>query len=282
MKKFPKILILTLIGFQSLNAQDIFIATASGDPAAIDAAIQAGADINTINSYVTPLIVAIGRNNLYIVNFLLTRGANPNIGNNLGSAIKKVFDPAQKYYQTLNLEIANLLLDSGAKVDPASLANAIDAGDKKLIEKMLAQHLDRETLNYALIKIENPKIEDVELLMKHGAFIHRQFQDGITILDKAILKLNVDLVRWLLEHGVNPNTKRTFSGEVTLLMAVTQILALPGYTGTEAEEIFELLLKHGADAQAIDSHNNAVIDYLPATSPLRDLLKSYYKGGSGS
>src|SRR3990167_7865181 len=105
MKKFPKILILTLIGFQSLNAQDIFIATASGDPAAIDAAIQAGADINTINSYVTPLIVANGRNNLYIVNFLLTRGANPNIGNTLGSAIKKFFGPAQKYYQTLNLEI---------------------------------------------------------------------------------------------------------------------------------------------------------------------------------
>ncbi|OGB83458.1 hypothetical protein A3F66_03865 [candidate division TM6 bacterium RIFCSPHIGHO2_12_FULL_32_22] len=293
MKKFPKILILGLIWAQGLTAQDIYITTASGDPQAIDAALQAGADINaTTPEGITPLIIAILRNNLYIVNFLLKRGANPNTpyakieSYPLRNALKKLVDPTQKYYQQLNIQIVDSLLDNGAKISGYDLTMALELGDKNLVEKMLSKNPSPRILTEALLNIQNITIENLELLAKHRAFINIRDSEGTTVLDSAVEQLNVDVVKWLLEHGANPNVEHYMDRRTPLINAAMKIASYSGSSAQDrfhkSEEVFKLLLKHGADAQAIDGYNKAVIDYLPATGPFRDLLRSYYTGESDS
>src|SRR3990167_1518482 len=251
MKKFPKILILGLIWAQGLTAQDIYITTASGDPQAIDAALQAGADINaTTPEGITPLIIAILRNNLYIVNFLLKRGANPNTpyakieSYPLRNALKKLVDPTQKYYQQLNIQIV------------------VSLGDKNLVEKMLSKNPSPRILTEALLNIQNITIENLELLAKHRAFINIRDSEGTTVLDSAVEQLNVDVVKWLLEHGANPNVEHYMDRRTPLINAAMKIASYSGSSAQDrfhkSEEVFKLLLKHGADAQAIDGYNKAV------------------------
>src|SRR5690349_14815375 len=60
---------------------ELFQATTAGDPAAVSAAVEAGADPDAMDaaSGWTPLMLAISRNDRPTVQALLAAGANPNV-----------------------------------------------------------------------------------------------------------------------------------------------------------------------------------------------------------
>jgi uncharacterized protein len=100
-------------------------------------------------------------------------------------------------------------------------------------------------------------------LLERGADVNRvwattvqverdTYDETKTYLRRAAVDGDVAVVRFLLEHGANPNIAGIYSGETALLGA-----AHYGYV-----EVVDLLLAHGADISAVDSRTDwSVIDY---------------------
>ncbi len=99
-----------------------------------------------------------------------------------------------------NLEIADLLLNAGAKVKAASRYNitplslACTNGDAALIDRFL----------------------------KAGADANATSEQGQTALMTAALTGKVDAVKLLLVHGANVNTKEPWKGQTALMWAVSE------------------------------------------------------------
>src|SRR5215207_5521417 len=94
---------------------------------------------------------------------------------------------------------------------------------------------------------------DVNRLWATTEVIERDTYDETkTYLRRAALYDDVTAVRFLLEHGADPNIAGIFSGETPLVGA-----ARLGHA-----EVVDLLLAHGADVSAVDTRNGwSVIDY---------------------
>ena len=78
---------------------------------------------------------------------------------------------------------------------------------------------------------------------------------------KFIPEGRVDLLRWYLENGADPNEYLTVSNK-------TPLHAIAGYYGPEetARKMYRVLLEHGADPNEIDSHTTTY----PQSRPLVD------------
>ena len=93
--RFPLLMMLLLVGAaHAQNADDLAIAVASNNPAQVQAALDAGVDVNAnLGQGRTPLITAVMMAKPDMVRFLLAHGADPNgqaddgaIGNALSAA----------------------------------------------------------------------------------------------------------------------------------------------------------------------------------------------------
>jgi ankyrin repeat protein len=101
--------------------------------------------------------------------------------------------------------------------------------------------------------ISNADFQAASRLLTQGADINRViattvpderglYEDTTTYLIDASTRGNVAAVRFLLEHGADPNIAGAFANQTALLAATQQ----------DHSEIVELLLKHGADWSAVD------------------------------
>lgn len=180
----------------------------------IEALIKNGANINIQDKdRNTPLHMVTKKGSLVAVETLVDNGANINIQNNEGDsplhiAVKKVFS-----------DIVILLINNGANMCALNYEH---------MESIL--HL---TIKEA--KNENDIIALLELISMDQININAQDADGHNPLHMACINGHTNIVRFLIDHGADPNIQN-HEGNTPL-----HIAAEYGYT-----EIIHILINSGA------------------------------------
>jgi len=231
---------------------------------------------------VSPFYVAcvFGRD-IKKIQFLLDRGAKPDIVNDNGSTpllfLCKHFGNLSKI-----LPLIKLLLDRGANVNhetkdgSTALMLAIESHGSDDLFRLLIEHgadVNSENKNGSTVLIEAIKnshsMDIVRLLMEHGADVNYEINDGSTALMLAIKNRGSDeLIRLLIEHGADVNSENR-SGSSVLTEAIKH---------SRSVDIVRLLMEHGADECKKDKilGKNAIeIAYKTNHAEMIDLLENY-------
>ncbi|KAK2723984.1 hypothetical protein QYM36_002353 [Artemia franciscana] len=262
--------------------------------------IKSGAELDATNVYgETPLGTAIKTSNLDLVKLLLKLGANPNCGECLLLAVEKgrtdscelliVFcakldatnvygeTPLGPAIRTSNLDLVKLLLKRGANPNCGECLHLAVKKGRSELEMVL------EFVEYVLGKGANTCMQTkciggqtllhhavwegrsdlCELLIDLGAELDATNACGETPLGTAIKTSNLDLVKWFLFFGANPNC-----GEC-LHLAVKNGSA----------DVCNLLIKSGAEIDATNVHGETPLGTAIKTSNL-DLVKLLLKSGA--
>ncbi|WP_200763379.1 ankyrin repeat domain-containing protein [Nitrosophilus alvini] len=152
----------------------------------------------------------------------------------------------------------------------------IEENDTKGIAEKLSEIEDINTLknseNFSLLRYavnRNADIKTVEILIEAGANIYEIDEEGVGILDDSIKKGRLDIVKLLVQKGIDPNTTKRKSGFTPLMAAVSY----------GCEDIVEYLLEYGVDKNIKDSFNKTAFDYARITGNKKTLkmLEEYEK-----
>ena len=139
--------------------------------------VEGGYDVNSKTSNgTTPLVVAIEKQNIYMINYLIIKGADPNL------RFQKQFTPLIYSASQNYLEIVNILIQAKANVDDS---------------------IPFWGLTSLLIAIKNNNFDVVKTLIENGgADINKKDEEGSPLL-LAVTRGHEQIVLYLLEKGVN-------------------------------------------------------------------------------
>lgn len=246
MKNYLKVsvcILLFVLAFIRLAAQDIYTAVRNGDVAQVREILSSHPEfLNQKNQdLLTPLNLAAEQNKPEVASLLLEMGADPTIGDRENS------QPIHLAAVSGSIQIIQLLLDY--KVD-------INTRDINGMTALLfaASRGQAETVRYLASKGANVKdktsngltalhmaaisgnVELMGILVDKGAQVNTSTPQGHTPLHSACSYGRTDAVKFLAEHGADINAK-TEQGEPPLLWAV----------GRNSLGAAEYLLSHGAD-----------------------------------
>lgn len=196
----------------SSERSPLMIAADEGHTEAVKQLLNLGADVNLSSQNAQcPLSQALLRNHIETVRVLLEAGANPNGRDKFGFAPMLI--------ACRNTEAANLLISAGA--DPSA----------DLVGGATILHFAARAGNVALLK---RLLElDMPVDLPEGSA-----PNGITALYRAVEEQELESVRYLLQHGANPNYIGKGGWTPVLLAA-----KLGNY------EITKTLVKDGAETQ---------------------------------
>jgi ankyrin repeat protein len=250
-----------------------------GDVAEVRSLLDAGADVSLANNYgATPMGLAAEVANTKILKLLLEAGADADSPNPEGqTALMAVA-------RTGNVEAARALLEHGAAVDarehwggqtalmwasarrhPQMMELLIDHGadvDARSIHRDYQRHvtaegrpknLDTGGLTPLLYAARENCIACVDVLLANGADIDLPDPDGVSPLLLAIMNVNWDLAKRLIEAGSNVDEWDIY-GEAPLFMAIRLRSEIDGgrasidrLNETDGLTIVRMLLERGAD-----------------------------------
>jgi ankyrin repeat protein len=159
-------------------AEPLFQAIQKADNAAVKRLLEGGASPNAKDADGNPaLMMAALFGGVDSVKLLLDRGADPNAANGAGATPLMWAIP--------NFAKVKLLVEHGADVNARST------------------NLERTPL---LVAASFPgTVEILQLLLSKGADIHVKDKGGMHALGRAATYADVDVVRFLVEHGCDPN-----------------------------------------------------------------------------
>lgn len=189
----------------------------------MDLLIEYGADLNKVpqdrNSFLTgrqgPLVAACRNGDLNMTQFLLERGADPNIDNkDYGCPLACAVDDAG------NLKLVELLLHSGANIEvKLEIFSRAIFGGERVISRLLEEPMTKE---------------DRERYLDQA-------------LQSAAYWAILEMCSWLLDEGANPNYHGGRWGS-PLTAAITANHNIHQSAGINNRRlIIDLLLRHGAD-----------------------------------
>jgi N-acyl-D-amino-acid deacylase len=167
-----------LFGAAPPATESLFQAIQKGDATAVKRLLKQGVSANSQDAEGTPaLMAAVLYGSPDSVKLLLDQGANPNRRNAAGATpLDWAVPDAAK---------VKLLLAAGADANARST------------------NLQRTPL---LVAASYPgSVPVFELLLEHGADIHAKDRGGMHALGRAAVSADVDVVRFLVEHGCDPN-----------------------------------------------------------------------------
>jgi len=206
--------------------------------------LEAGADVNVqCGEYGNALQPAVLLNDVSLIKLLLKAGADVNAqGGRYGNALQAAI------WNRENVTLMKLLLKAGADVNiqceeyDNALQPAVLLNDVSLIKLLLKEGADvnaqgghyGNALQAAAYKCKNVSL--IKLLLEAGADVNAQGGRYGNALQAAAYKCkDVSLIKLLLEAGADVNAQGGKYGN-----------ALQASAHLESEEIFELLLEHGA------------------------------------
>jgi len=91
----------------------------------------------------------------------------------------------------------------------------------------------------------------IELLLAEGADVNWKTDEGISLLDEAVERNRIDLVKLFIERGLDPSETSRKSGMTALMLAAC----------FDYIDMMELLLEQGADLYAVDESGMGAFDY---------------------
>lgn len=206
--------------------------------------LQVARDVNVavpgleslVSLVTTPLGVTAVQNRLDVAAFLLDRGADPNFceGESCDLPINRA----------VSAEMVELLLQRGADATLARprLRGAIREKQGAILRRLLAAGARPDSTNAVelllALQVNGANLETVDLLVQHGADVN-------PVLAEITRRHPVDMLRWALDHGGDPNPPST---ELSLLEA-TGIGEQGGGESLARDpgERIRLLLARGAD-----------------------------------
>ena len=167
-----------LLAAETRDPEPLFQAIQKSDGPAVKRLLDHGVDPNARDAEDTPaLMAAVLFADASCVKLLLDRGADPNASDKAGATALMWAVP--------DIAKVKLLVASGADVNAVS------------------KNLGRTPL---LIAASYPgSVAVLQLLLDHGANIHAKDRRGMHALGRAALSADVDVVRFLVEHGCDPN-----------------------------------------------------------------------------
>jgi ankyrin repeat protein len=210
-----------------LHTGEIHKAAAAGDLIKVRALIEADSTLLESKDSVgnTPLIIACRTLQVAVANYLIDKGADVNAKGLLkGTSLKWMRKDKDESF-----DLAQRLIAKGADVN--------------------AMNEYKSTVLGGAIASGNLKI--AKLLIDHGADLNFRGLGGATILQGAIYGENSDkeMAKFLIESGAK---LQEFSFGNTEL----HLTALQGYA-----DLVPLLVKHGADINAVNEYNHTALYY---------------------
>jgi len=208
--------------------------------------MEHGVDVNQVNEEGnTALMIAAKRNDLDVIEKLVSRTENINLSNSKG-------------YTALTtglgntLEVVKLLIDKGAKTD------IIDS--------------DGQYLGYHLFKTYNSKKEKaffdkLELLEKHGLKIDHNIKNMNTLYHLAAEKQDVRMLEIIAKYNFDINAKNK-AGLTALQQAVM--------TSTDLD-VVKALIRMGADMKVKTEFGETLYDLAKENEALKDIDISLLK-----
>jgi uncharacterized protein len=232
-------------------------AAANNKSKSIALLLEYGADVNQKDSHskdMTPLMTASRLGSLEAARLLIKKGADVNAKNKDG-------DTAMTLCAADREDIVKLLKANGAvdkppkpqKIEIKTLADAVEAGDAKAVERFLSKGegpngtSNGDTLLYIAAKKAPGSV--VKLLIDHGVDLEAR-ADEHTPLQAAVEAGNLGAAQVLLEHGANPNAY------VQSDDAGADTTALNIAARKKNDKMRRLLLRFGAEySELIDREN---------------------------
>ncbi|MCP4602721.1 MAG: hypothetical protein GY847_19765 [Proteobacteria bacterium] len=251
----------------------IFTAVRQGNAELISLLLAKGASIKHLDSDSrSPLSIAAEKGDKNMSAFLIEKGADVNQSN------KKDQSPLFLAAKSGHIEVVELLLENGARVGHISLHSMIHFDDvmQVLIEKgaklntkdaygntplylairrgqiatanlliergadVCAENKDKKTALHVAVQY-GPQKEIIKRLLAAGVDVNAADKYNETPLHYALREDVAEIVKLLLEHGANPNTKVTVRGRATKRTTLQYAID----SGQIA--LLDLLISHGAD-----------------------------------
>ena len=186
-KNMVKIL---LLGDAAINAMTkdrvtpLFVAVKSGHIDVAEQLLEARAEVNGLNRFGSNLLMAIAAENEDMIQLLLAKGANPNLGVRNANGFQ-IF-PSHLAIQKQRPDILKMLLDARADVDQRTNYHDL-------------------TLLHTALPSQNEDI--VKMLLDYGANIYATGNDNLTPLEFAISQNYTGVVK-LLEEAQKANANK--------------------------------------------------------------------------
>jgi ammonium transporter Rh len=155
-------------------------------------------------------------------------------------------------------EIVRLLLSKGANVDTPDrwgntpLSEAIRSGQRSVVqvlkEKGATLGSENRSMTELITAASNNDMDTISSLVQAGVDINKGDYDGRTALHLAVCEGHLDMVKFLLDHGANPNLQDRW-GSTPLADAMRRS------TRTGSDDMVDLLSSHGAIAHLEAAEN---------------------------
>lgn len=152
-----------------------------------------------------------------------------------------------------------------SKSHPKGVIDALNLGDYKVIE----HYVNADNINlvdkdgYSLLSraatATDLNMKTVRLLVKGGADVNIRLREGWTLLNSAAHLLRKDLALLLLRAGCDPNAVDAVGQS-----ALTKVL----WAFNPKADLIQILLEHGADAEANHGDGESAIEIATPTGQI--------------
>ena len=248
--------ILNLWSSKMADIDRLISACESGHLEVIEKLLDGRIDVNSRSNSGDVALIAAARHGLTkAVELFLNRGADVNMQDKEGLSALMVATNPEIIKMLIHCKDADVNLkaaDGSSALMKASVWSYNDTRIKLLIKKGAEVNMQNEQGWFALaVASENGNIDTVKVLIDNGADVNMQTSDGTSSLMIACTTQYCDIVELLIEKGADVNLQSTDGGSA-LIVASGKSTFL-GEDMQRRYNIAELLIKSGAE---INMQNN--------------------------
>ncbi len=240
-----------------IKKEDLFKAVINGKLEKITSILKK-IDVNSINrEEQTPLMKAVYKSNLEIVEYLLENGADVNT-----TDLWK--QTALMLSYGLNSDVVKILIEQGADVNAKNhykrtpLMYFVEYGTVKSMKLLIENNADVNSVDSdntsallcsTYIDKDKQAVQKIKLLISKGADINQQNNEGCSALLYASWHLDKSLIQYLIDKGAKINNSNKY-GETSLMKAIL---------GAN-DDVACFLIDRGTNINAVDNNGETAMD----------------------